>query len=115
MEFQENEQPYEAGQYLKTALVYNPFFAPAHHLLAKVYLQTGGAKSRHMAEREFRMAIDNDPWNVRYLLDLSALYIEENMPNRAKSLLEQAFRIDPKSEAVRQMKELARKAELKKK
>lgn len=114
MEFQENEQPYEAGQYLKTALVYNPFFAPAHHLLAKVYLQTGGAKSRHMAEREFRMAIDNDPWNVRYLLDLSQLYIEENMPNRAKSLLDQAFRIDSKSEAIREMREKARKAELKK-
>lgn len=114
IEFQENEQPYEAGQYLKTALVYNPFFAPAHHLLAKVYLQTGGAKSRHMAEREFRMAIDNDPWNMCYLLDLSELYIEENMPNRARSLLDQAFRIDPKNDAVRQMKEKARKAELKK-
>lgn len=114
LEFQENELPYEAGQYLKTALVYNPFFAPAHFLLAKVYLQTGGAKSRHMAEREFRMAIDNDPWNVHYLLDLSKLYIEENMPARAKSLLEQAFRIDPKSAAVKEMRELARKAELKK-
>jgi len=114
IEFLENELPYEAGQYLKTALVYNPFSAPVHHLLAKVYLQTGGAKSRHMAEREFRLAIDNDPWNIQYLLDLSRLYIEENMPNRAKSLLDQAFRIDPKNAAVKEMRDRARKIEPKK-
>jgi hypothetical protein len=114
-EFQENNLPYEAGQYLKTALVYNPFSAPVHHLLAQVYLATGGARSKHMAERELRMAIDNDPWNVRFLLDLSKLYIEENMPNRARALLDQAQRIDPKSIEVRDMKELARKVELKRK
>jgi hypothetical protein len=113
-EFQENDLPYEAGQYLKTALVYNPFSAPVHHLLAQVYLKTGGARSKHVAEKEYRMAVENDPWNVRYLLDLSKLYIEENMPNRARSLLEQASRIDPKSIEIRDMKELARKAELKK-
>jgi len=109
-EYFENDHIYEAGQYLKTALIYDPFSAPSRHLLAMTYMKMKDTKSKYMAERELKIAIENDPWNTTYILDLAKLYIEVNMPNRAKSLLEQAQRINPNDPEIKTVRDLLKKA-----
>ncbi len=108
-EYFETDHIYEAGQYLKTALIYDPFSAPCRHLLALTYLKMKDMKSKYMAERELKLAIENDPWTAKYILDLARLYIEVDMPNRAKSLLEQAQRIDPTNPEIKTVKDLLKK------
>lgn len=108
-ELLENDIPYDACQYLKTALIYDPFSAPCRHLLGITYLKLKGARSKYVAEKELKLAVEYDPWNVTYLMDLAKLYIEENMPNRAKGLIEQASRIDANSEEVKEVKELLKR------
>lgn len=108
-EYYDSDHIYEAGQYLKTALIYDPFSAPCRHLLALTYMKMKDLKSKYMAERELKIAIENDPWNIQYLLDLAKLYIEVDMPNRAKTILEQAQRIDPNSPEIKEIKELLKK------
>lgn len=109
-EYFENNDIYEAGQYLKTALIYDPFSAPCRHLLALTYMKMKDTRSKYMAERELKLAIEYDPWNTKYILDLARLYIEVDMPNRAKALLEQAQRIDPNDPEIKTVRELIKKA-----
>lgn len=109
-EYFENDHIYEAGQYLKTALIYDPLSAPCRHLLAMTYMKLKDTKSKYMAERELKIAIENDPWNTTYILDLAKLYLEVDMPNRAKALLEQAQRIDPNDPEIKVVKDLLKKA-----
>ncbi len=102
----EGEQYYDACQYLKTALIYNPFSAPCRNLLGLVYLKLGGARTKYSAEKELKLAIEYDPWNITYLTDLAKFYIEEGMPARAKGLLDHASRIDPNADEIKEVKNL---------
>lgn len=106
----EGEQYYDACQYLKTALIYNPFSAPCRNLLGLTYLKLGGARTKYSAEKELKLAIEYDPWNITYVTDLAKFYIQEGMPARAKTLLEHASRIDPNANEIKEVKNLLKTA-----
>lgn len=105
----ESENYHDAGEYLKTAIVYDPSLAPAHNLLGKVYKKIKSERAKYMAEKEFKTAIELDPWNSEYLLDLAHLYADENLPLRAKAILNQIERIEPNCEGLKELKEKIKK------
>jgi CheY-like chemotaxis protein len=93
-DYLEQDQAYEASQYLKVALFHDPASAPAHFLMAKVYERNPSQRARHMAEREYLQATQLDPKNIDYLLDLAEFYKDNGLLARCRAFLDKAQAIE---------------------
>ncbi|MEW5763806.1 MAG: hypothetical protein ACOYXN_05035 [Acidobacteriota bacterium] len=93
-EYLEQDQAYEASQYLKVALFHDPASAPAHFLMAKIYERNPSQRARHMAEREYLQATQLDPKNIDYLLDLAEFYKDNGLLARCRAFLDKAQAIE---------------------
>lgn len=103
-ELWEQDQAYEASQYLKVALFQDPDHAPSHHLMAQIYLKNTSQKAKHMAEKELLRAAELDPKNIDYLLDVAEFYMNHNLLNRCRAFLDKAQAIElrnPRALAIR--------------
>lgn len=79
----------------KSALKLNKNYAPAHHLLANIYLRMGTLKGRSGAESEAEKAIKNDPNNPEYRVTLAKIYEAQGFKENAKKSLEQTVELFP--------------------
>jgi len=90
-----DEKPYDAGQCLKLAILYDPALATARHLMGKVYMQLKDSRAKHMAERKFLEAIQLDPRDIEMHIDLTELYLNQGLMARCKACFTRAQRMDP--------------------
>ncbi|MCI4398460.1 MAG: hypothetical protein JHC34_06430 [Acidobacteria bacterium] len=99
----EGQQLYECTQYLKLALFYDPGRADCYHLLGKAMASAPDARGKHAAEKAFLQAVNLDPWEVTYLLDLSQFYLDEGLLARCATYLEAAQKINPKEPRLKEL------------
>ncbi|MGA9752966.1 MAG: tetratricopeptide repeat protein [Acidobacteriota bacterium] len=106
------EQWHDASQHLRLALFHNGFSPQAHYLMAKIYEKNTNSRAKHMAEREFQRAIELDPRDIEYLLDLAEFYLNNGLFARCRAYLDKAQAIslrDPRAIAMRKrIKEIDR-------
>ena len=92
----EEEKPFEAGQCLKLAILYNPSLALAHHLMGRVYMHLKDSRAKHMAERKFLEALQLDPRDMEIQMDLTELYLSQGLLARSRACFTRAQRLDPR-------------------
>ena len=100
----EEDQVYEASQYLKLALFHDPQNADGHHLLARVYELNPSGRAKHMAEKELLIALKLDPQNLDYVLDAAEFYARHGLVQRCRTFLDRAQAIElrnPRALAIR--------------
>ncbi len=109
-----------ASESAKTALKFNPDYAPAHKLLAEVYsLQVNtyvsdpergiASYSYEEAIKEFQRALEIDPFSVRALAGLARAYVDQanelvpgsaevlNAAHQAMAVVERGLELDPQN------------------
>ncbi|MFC1725208.1 tetratricopeptide repeat protein [candidate division KSB1 bacterium] len=96
----ENENFKKAESYVRKTLKANPENANSHHLLAKILLETKPTLYKLRSELEFKRALENDPDNLTFLIDLGSFYHEHNNPYKATPLFEKALRLDPDNPTI---------------
>jgi len=104
MDCMAQERWHDASQHLRLALFHNGFSAQAHYLMAKIYEKNTNSRAKHMAEREFQRAIELDPQEIEYLLDLAEFYLNNGLFARCRAFLDKAQAIslrDPRAIAMR--------------
>ncbi|MFC1726269.1 GWxTD domain-containing protein, partial [candidate division KSB1 bacterium] len=77
-----------------------PSSAEAHNLLGHNLLKTKPVLYRLRAELEFKRAVENDPLNSEYLMDLGKYYLENNNPYKAEILFNKANNVIPKNPEI---------------
>lgn len=97
------QQFYECTQYLKLALFYDPGQAGCYHLLGRAMASAPDARGKHAAEKAFLQAVNLDPWEITYLLDLSQFYLDEGLLARCATYLEAAHKINPKEPRLKEL------------
>jgi CheY-like chemotaxis protein/tetratricopeptide (TPR) repeat protein len=110
-EFLAGDSPFDAGQCLKLAILYDPTLAPAHHLMGKVFVQQKDARSKHMAERKFLEAIQLNPWDIDVHMDLTELYLQQGLMARCRACFNRAQRMDPRHPRVLDLRDAVKLAE----
>ncbi len=99
----DQEQFYECTQYLKLALFYDPGYAGCYHLLGRAMASVPEARGRHAAEKAFLQAVQLDPWEISYLIDLAGFYLNAGLLARCATYAEAAQRINPKDPRVKEL------------
>ena len=84
---------WKVTQLCRQAIKNNPSESKYYHLMALAY-------ARHPrfgkdAEQSFYKAIEVDPWNAEYHVDLAKFYMQQGLPTRAMSQCERALKISP--------------------
>jgi serine/threonine protein kinase/ActR/RegA family two-component response regulator len=90
--FRENDY-WKVTQLCRQAIKNNPSESKYYHLMAVAY-------ARHPrfgkdAEQCFYKAIEVDPWNAEYYVDLAKFYMSQGLPTRAISQCERALKLAP--------------------
>lgn len=80
---------------VRKALQIYPEYPEAHNLLAKILAEKKPFLYRLRAELEFKRALENDPNNVDFLIDLGKFYQDHNNPYKSATLFERALELDP--------------------
>jgi Flp pilus assembly protein TadD len=93
-DFLKKKKPEEAIKYLRSAVELAPTFYQAHQQLGIAYRDAG---RRADAEREFVTAHELNARGIDPLLNLTALYLEDNDTVRAIEVSEQAVKINSQS------------------
>jgi tetratricopeptide (TPR) repeat protein len=99
------EKPFDAGQCLKLAVLYDPTCAAAHHLMGRVYVHLKDSRAKHMAERKFLEAMQLDPRDIDIQLDLTELYLQQGLKARCKACFNRVQRMDPHHPRVLDLRE----------
>lgn len=77
----------------KQAIRHNPLDARYYHLMAKAYAQH--PRFGKDAEQCFYKALEIDPWNPDFQVDLANFYLHQGLPTRAQSLCEKVLKAAP--------------------
>ncbi len=105
------DKPFDAGQCLKLAVLYDPTCAPAHHLMGKVYMNLKDTRARHMAERKFLEAMQLDPRDMEIQLDLTEFYLKQGLKARCKACFTRVQRMDPHHPRVLELRDAIKLAD----
>ena len=81
------------GNWPLPALEINADRAAAHHLLAESLVKLN---ELDRAVEEFSVAVEIDPANLSQRFDLADALLQANKPEKAKAVLEELLRRDPK-------------------
>jgi serine/threonine protein kinase/ActR/RegA family two-component response regulator len=84
---------WKVTQLCRQAIKNNPSESKYYHLMALAY--ASHPRFGKDAEQCFYKAIEVDPWNPDYHVDLAKFYIQQGLPNRALSQCESALKISP--------------------
>jgi Tfp pilus assembly protein PilF len=84
---------WKVTQLCRQAIKNNPSESKYYHLMAVAY-------ARHPrfgkdAEQCFYKAIEVNPWNAEYYVDLARFYMQKGLATRAMSHVERALKIEP--------------------
>ena len=93
------EKPTDALQAYNEAIKMDPRFAPPYLGLARL-LQTTSPSLKAAIRTNLEKAVALDPNFLEAYLDLAAYWIDQDDPQLAMSVLEDAFRVNPVSPAV---------------
>ncbi len=94
LEFRKQKKNEEAMKAFETAIHIAPGFYQAHNELGIIYKEVGRNDD---AENEFLRAHDLNRTNLDPLLNLTALYLDENKPDRAVNTSEEAVKANSRS------------------
>jgi serine/threonine protein kinase/CheY-like chemotaxis protein len=84
---------WKVTQLCRQAIKNNPSESKYYHLMAVAY--ASHPRFGKDAEQCFYKAIEVDPWNADYHVDLAKFYIQQGLPNRALSQCERALKLAP--------------------
>lgn len=79
----------------KQVLKLNYKHAPAHHALARCYIEQGSVASRMSAEFELQEALREDRDNIEYTLTYADLLWRKGMLDESRRYCERVLRLDP--------------------
>jgi len=98
---------HNAIQYGKLAISHNDRDARYYYMLADCQVRNPGSRWQRMAEHNYSVATQLDPWNPEYLVSLGRFYRRRGLNLRARKVLEEALRLAPgHEEAGRELAEL---------
>jgi Tfp pilus assembly protein PilF len=101
---------WNVAQLCKQAIKNNPTEPKYYNLMAKAYAQH--PKFGKDAEQCFYKALEMDPWNADYHVDLARFYFTNGLSKRALAQCQKAVKLSPQHGGARQLlQELARMAE----
>jgi tetratricopeptide (TPR) repeat protein len=86
---------FNAIQYGKLAISYNPEDARYYFLLADCQVKNPEARWQRLAEQNYIKATQLDCWNAEYLVSLGRFYKRRGLKIRARKQFEQALQIVP--------------------
>ena len=86
---------FNAIQYCKLAISYNPEDARYYFLLADSQVRNPEARWQRLAEQNYIKATQLDSWNAEYLVSLGRFYKRRGLKLRARKQFEQALQIVP--------------------
>lgn len=92
---------WKATELCKQAIKHNPSDSRYYHLMAKAYAHH--PRFAKDAEQCFYKAIEVDPWNPDFHMDLARFYLQQGLPTRALNQCEKALKIAPQSIAARDL------------
>jgi tetratricopeptide (TPR) repeat protein len=95
---------YNAIQYGKLAMSYNPQDARFHYLIAECQVRNPDARWQRMAEQNYVEAARLDQWNAEYRISLGRFYKRRGLKLRARKQFEEALTLAPTHEVA--LKEL---------
>ncbi len=95
---------YNAIQYGKLAMSYNPEDARFYFLIAECQVRNPDARWQRMAEQNYVEAARLDQWNAEYRISLGRFYKRRGLKLRAKKQFEEALTLVPTHETA--LKEL---------
>lgn len=84
---------WKVTQLCRQAIKNNPSESKYYHLMAVAY--ASHPRFGKDAEQCFYKAIEVDPWNPEYHIDLAKFYVQQGLPNRALSQCESALKLSP--------------------
>ena len=92
---------WKVTELLKQAIRHNPADSRYYNLMAKAYAHH--PRFAKDAEQCFYKAIEVDPWNPDYHVDLARFYLQQALPARAVGECEKAVKIAPHHTAARDL------------
>ncbi len=99
---------YNAIQYGKLAMSYNPEDARFHFLIAECQVRNPDARWQRMAEQNYVEAARLDQWNAEYRVSLGRFYKRRGLKLRARKQFEEALTLAPAHElALKELESLS--------
>lgn len=92
---------WKATELCKQAIKHNPSDSRYYHLMARAY--SHHPRFAKDAEQCFYKAIEVDPWNPDFHMDLARFYLQQGFPTRALSQCEKALKIAPQNPAAKDL------------
>jgi tetratricopeptide (TPR) repeat protein len=92
---------WNVAQLCKQAIKNNPTEPKYYNLMAKAYAQH--PKFGKDAEQCFYKALEMDPWNADYHVDLARFYFTNGLSKRALAQCQKAVKLAPHHDAARQL------------
>jgi tetratricopeptide (TPR) repeat protein len=89
------------SQLCKQAIKNNPTEPKYYNLMAKAYAQH--PKFGKDAEQCFYKALEMDPWNADYHVDLAQFYFTNGLSKRALAQCQKAVKLSPQHQGARQL------------
>ena len=92
---------WKVTQLCKQAIRHNPTEPKYYHLMATAYSQH--PRFGKDAEQCFYKALELDPWNPDYHIDLAEFYVHQGLTLRALNQCEKALKISPQHQKANEM------------
>jgi len=95
IEYFESEKYKKSEEEIRKALKIDPEFAEGHNLLGRILIKTKPVLYKLRSELELKRALENDPDNINFIIDLGKFYHDHNDPYKAVNLFEKAKELEP--------------------